>query len=210
MPPNEAALSVVRASFLPKPLGPTLGVPNAHSNGRRDQGCDQRLGPLRGKVRWMRKDVAYKGRKRADRCLSNSRIQFPVHLREQRHTDRRPYDATYGRKPRVLQGESIRKVATRHDQKASKPGARELLNCRARKPAGRQSVLQDATKADALHWFTAVVAIRVCDNSLFYTKQFPITCNQVGVRNVQTGEIDRFPRYNVSLLSECSGGPCRL
>jgi hypothetical protein len=98
----------------------------------------------------MCKNVTYEGCEPTDRRLPASGIQFPVHLREHRNTDRCTYGTAYGRKSRVLQAESVRKVAPRHHEKAGKPRARKLLYCRSGESAGRQMILQYAMKG-ALH-----------------------------------------------------------
>lgn len=92
----------IAAMVLTQPPRPTLGVPNQNSDRRRHHRRNQRLGPLRGKMRWMRKDVADKSRKSTDRCLPGSRVQFPVHLREERNANRSSHSATYGREHRVV------------------------------------------------------------------------------------------------------------
>src|SRR5438067_8130849 len=72
--------NVFEPSALSETLRPPLGVPEGDGNASGYRGRDRRLRPLRGEVGGMREYITDERCNRADRRLSRSAIDCPVHL----------------------------------------------------------------------------------------------------------------------------------
>ena len=134
-----AKADAVANSFSISEARPAFSVPQRNRNARRYRGRDQRLRPLRRKVRRMREDIADQRNARNDRCLAADAVGRPVHLQQEDDSDHRANGAANRGENHMVHTERGEDVAARHDEKAGEPRAGELFSSRTERSAGSQT-----------------------------------------------------------------------
>jgi hypothetical protein len=125
---------------------PPFGVPESDSNSSGYHGRDRRFCPLRCEVGWVRKDITDECCYRADRRLSSSAIDCPIHLCEKRNRDGRADNAANRGEECVLETERGENISTCHYEKTGEPSSSELFSSGASKPTRAQIIecIEDA------------------------------------------------------------------
>ena len=118
---------------------PTVLRTTRNGNARGYRGRDQRLRPLRRKVRRMREDVADQRNDCGDGCLAADAVGRAVHLQQEHDCDQPANGAANRGEEYMVDAEGCENVAARHDQKAGEPRAGKLLGGGTRSPPERKS-----------------------------------------------------------------------